>query len=448
MILSNITKSILINQNIPFEVVSANDAENLSQIHGSISLLKDSSGVVIAIYNNEHQFELLTLKALIERPKLRFMSTTELDELLNVIELAEFKKTSGSAKNTPQVQLIIDDAMSVQSTILLVTDDPTERIALDVWDIQLMIENILIGGVYSHSDKLKTQLSNGMDKPLLARLENITQLPSMPSLAMDLLALELQPEAPVNELVAIISQDPALTIQILRYANSALFGFSGQIKNLHDAIFRVLGYETVLYMSIGAALGRGLPLPKQGRLSMKNFWQEATFRAALCQQLALQIPIKKRPDLSTTYITGLLHNIGLLFIANVFNTEFNWLNKMLSSRPEQSIIETEEKLLNCNHHQVSEYLLRHWNMHEEIISVATEYCRPNYQAEHKSYVWLSQLAGQLLAEKGLSDSEHNEQAIIILYENLELSEEQVHEALNTILKEQNVLYSMAETLCA
>jgi len=204
-------------------------------------------------------------------------------------------------------------------------------------------------------------------------------------------------------MVRIISHDPALTVQILRYANSALFGFSGQINNLQDAIFRVLGYETVLYMSFGAALGRSFKLPQDGRLGMNSFWKEATYRAALCQQLALRMPLKSRPPTAVVYITGLLHNIGLILMGNLFQTEFDWLNKMLTSRPQQSLITTEQNLFDCTHTTIGEYLMRHWNMPEEITVVVGQHHNVNYSGNQEIYVWLTQLAGQALSAYHLSD---------------------------------------------
>jgi hypothetical protein len=261
------------------------------------------------------------------------MSIEELEETLlslKKIKSKPFDKTSANKHKESNIQLIIDEPMSSQSIVLLVTDDPARRIQVDIWDMQIMVENALIGGIFSHENNDRNSLAGNMNSNLLEQLKNIDHLPVMPTIAAKLLELQANPDGTVDDMVRIISHDPALTAQILRYANSALFGFSGQISNLQDAIFRVLGYETVLYMSFGAALGRAFKLPQTGRLSMNTFWKEATYTAALCQQLTLHMPIQSRPSTSIAYITGLLHNIGIVIMGNLFQTEFNWLNKMLS----------------------------------------------------------------------------------------------------------------------
>ena len=450
MLLSSIIQSLLTNKDVPYRLVNSSSLENLTQPHGSISLLKDTSGIVMAIYSNGHQFDLSTLKTVIERPELRFMSIEDLTETLAALKATKKKsliKTAYNLHDYNEIQLIIDEPMSTQETVFLVTDNPAERIRVDIWDMQLMIENALIGGIFSREKNSKQNPPENIKTNLFEQLKNTQQLPLMPSLAANLLALQATADSTVDDMVEIISHDPALTAQILRYANSALFGFSGQINNLDDAIFRVLGYETVLYMSLGAALGRAFKLPKSGRLSMSTFWKEATYRAALCQQLALRMPEHSRPLKSITYITGLLHNIGILIMGNMFQTEFNWLNKMLTNRPQQSLIETEKHLFGCTHSTIGHHLMKYWNMPEEINVVIKEHHTAKYNGNQEIYVWLTQLAGQALSAHDLSDSDEREVSQD-LCNQLGLTKKEVNEALHAVMDDNNALDAMADTLCA
>ena len=450
MLLSSIVTALLTNQDVPYHLVDSAEPENLTQTHASISFLKDPEGIVMAVYNNEHQLDLQTLKILIERPELRFISIKDLELVLISLKQAKsafFNNSLTDNRGKNEIQLIIDEPMSTQSTVLLVTDNPEKRIQVDIWDMQVMIENALIGGIFSHDENRQKNVTKSLNSNLLEQLKNIDHLPMMPTIAADLLELQSNPDSTVEDMLRIISRDPVLTAQILRYANSALFGFNGQISNLHDAIFRVLGYETVLYMSFGAALGRAFKLPQTGRLSMNSFWKEATYRAALCQQLASRMPSHFRPPSSVCYITGLLHNIGLVLMGNLFQTEYAWLNKMLSSRPEQSLVETELNLFGCTHSTIGYHLMQHWNMPEEIIAVVGEHHTANYSGKQAIYVWLNQLAGQALAAHHLSDSDETEVSAE-LCQQLELSKEDVEEALAVVMNENTALDAMADTLCA
>jgi hypothetical protein len=166
MLLAPIIQALLTNQNVPYHLVNSATPENLTQAHASISLLKDASGTVIAIYNNDHQFDLFTLKALLNRPKLRFMSIDELGDILTSLKNSNtkpFNETSLDANSRNDLQLIIDEPMSIKSIVLLVTDNPDERIQVDIWDMQVMVENALIGGIFSRENKPDFSLSQGMN---------------------------------------------------------------------------------------------------------------------------------------------------------------------------------------------------------------------------------------------------------------------------------------------
>ena len=65
MVLSSIIQALLTNQDVPYRLVDSSNLENETKTHASISFLKDPLGIVMAIYNNGHQFDLPYLKALI-----------------------------------------------------------------------------------------------------------------------------------------------------------------------------------------------------------------------------------------------------------------------------------------------------------------------------------------------------------------------------------------------
>ncbi len=449
MLLDAIIQALLRQQEIPFRRIPATEA-TANRIYASVSLLKDTRGIVMAMYHHGHQFDLPLLKSLLERSELRFMSLNELQQVLGKLEKTPHKQSVTNFDNIFQenkIQLIIDEPLSTRSEVLLITDNPIQRIQVDIWDMQIMVENALIGGIFSHTNNDDKDAAGRMNTNLLEQLEQIDHLPVMPTIATDLLALQANPDGSVEDMVRIIAHDPALSTLVLRYANSALFGFSGQISNLQDAIFRVLGYETVLYMSLGAALGRAFKLPPGGRLNMKNFWTEATFRATLNQQLAQRMPKAQQPNIALAYLTGLLHNIGIVIMGNLFSTEFNWLNKMLTSRPQQSLVETEQNLFGCTHATVGAHLMKYWNMPTAITTVVGEHHNPDYTGEAEDYVALTRLAGQALATQGLSDSDEK-QVDEALCQQLGLAVTDVEEALLDVLQEDAALEAMANSLCA
>ena len=64
-------------------------------------------------------------------------------------------------------------------------------------------------------------------------------VPVLPQVAIRLSELMRKGDAPVSEYVALLNQDPALSAEVLRAANSALYGASRTTSSLQEAIVRI-----------------------------------------------------------------------------------------------------------------------------------------------------------------------------------------------------------------
>ena len=86
---------------------------------------------------------------------------------------------------------------------------------------------------------------------------DLEHLPPLTPVATRLLAVTSDPDLAINELAAIIEQDPPLTARILGLANSAFFGQVNPIFKVEHAIIRVLGLNMVRSLALSIALTGG-----------------------------------------------------------------------------------------------------------------------------------------------------------------------------------------------
>jgi len=75
---------------------------------------------------------------------------------------------------------------------------------------------------------------------------------SFPALAMQIMKLVQEPELDMNELIRTISPDPAISLHVLRAANSALFSLGAEIQDLRRAVMQ-LGTREVGDIAAGVA---------------------------------------------------------------------------------------------------------------------------------------------------------------------------------------------------
>jgi HD-like signal output (HDOD) protein len=85
----------------------------------------------------------------------------------------------------------------------------------------------------------------------------LARIPAFPPIVLRLLDLLGRDNVEIHELVELISADPALSAQILRVANSPLYGFHSQISSLQSALV-LLGLRRVRALSTTVATANHL----------------------------------------------------------------------------------------------------------------------------------------------------------------------------------------------
>src|ERR1035437_7713142 len=75
-------------------------------------------------------------------------------------------------------------------------------------------------------------------------LQQLDSLPTLPIVALRLMALTGSTESRIQEVVALLSADQSLTSKLLSLANSAMIGMRSPIPSVQQAVV-MLGFETV-----------------------------------------------------------------------------------------------------------------------------------------------------------------------------------------------------------
>lgn len=264
-------------------------------------------------------------------------------------------------------------------------------------------------------------------KPLLdikLRISRLKRLPPMPEMARRIVQLNSQPNSSVKDLVSVVELDPSLTMQVMRYASSPFFGYRGKVDSVHTAISRVLGYNMVMNLALGVTAAKSFKIPKNVPLGLDAFWRHAVYSAALVQALSTALPADIRPPAGLAYLAGLLHNFGHLLLGHLFKQEFLLLNKFIAREPERSVVDIEKEVLGADHTRIGAWLMKAWNLPEEVIVATREHHNEYYQGPHAVYSQLVMLSDLLLKQYDISSEGPGEIPDSVM-QMLELGEYQV-----------------------
>lgn len=193
---------------------------------------------------------------------------------------------------------------------------------------------------------------------------SLEKLPTLPSIYSKLLDLTNNPDATVQMMSRIITEDQAIAAKVLRLANSAFYGFPQRIVSVQHAIV-ILGLNEIRNLILAISL---LNLFRQQK-SMKGLWEHSIGCAVAAKVLA-EAAYVKNPE--GVFAGGLLHDIGKLIHALYFPEEFADVIADIE-KTGSTMIHSEKKIFGFNHTQTGNLLATNWNLPREIISMISHH---------------------------------------------------------------------------
>jgi len=277
---------------------------------------------------------------------------------------------------------------------------------------------------------------------ILQRLEDTLELPPLPETTQRIMRLRSDPKAVMGDLVDIVESDPGLAAQVVSWASSSFYASAGQVRSVHDAISRVLGFDTVMNLAMGLALGRTLKAPLDQPEGYRDYWQQATWQAQSAGILAGMMPRTKRPLFGLAYLAGLLHNFGDLVLVQVFPPYHEQLMRWQGDNPAGDRAAQEQKLMGFSREQIAARLLENWGMPDEVTLAVRHQADADYSGPHHYLARIVWLGRQLLTARGVMPG-RAEPVPQSVFEELGLSRQRVEQQFDALVHNRDGIMAMA-----
>jgi len=179
------------------------------------------------------------------------------------------------------------------------------------------------------------------------------------------IALEIEDAAQdalgsILKIEELIRSDVALSVMILKMANSAYYGNPKRISSIEDAV-TALGLEevTLLALGVGAFDATEVHPPDQG-FDLVEFWIHCFSVSWLAEKLSLATGKGNPGEVATA---ALLHDLGKLVITTHLQPEGGSLKQLL--RQGREFYEAEA-LMELDHSRIGFWLARKWGLPESV----------------------------------------------------------------------------------
>ncbi len=199
-------------------------------------------------------------------------------------------------------------------------------------------------------------------------------VPPFPSVATRILHLVNREDVSTQEIGALIKLDPSFTAEVLRLANSALFGVSRQVSNLSHAVV-LMGLDRVKALATFVALNKMVRSAVKVE-ALRKCWKHSLVTAMLSDGAAMSLGFAQ----DSAYTAGLLHNLGTLGMMSAYPDEYARMLEV-SNDFGFDLLKTERDLFEIDHCAAGAYLAQDWDFPDEIAAVLATHHDPPVPGE-------------------------------------------------------------------
>ncbi|MEJ2363460.1 MAG: HDOD domain-containing protein [Deltaproteobacteria bacterium] len=212
----------------------------------------------------------------------------------------------------------------------------------------------------------------------MSRLDEILLLvkavPSFPKVAHRVLSMLDDPSVKAAQLAEVIKYDPAITANILKICNAAIFGLPRKVSSLEEALV-LIGTNELKDIVITSSTAKFF----KGRVGMGyeleqgDLWRHSVAAAIVAKYLS---PFVKGTNVNVAFTTALLHDIGKRFLSSFVADDFARIIQKVDAQ-HLSFVEAEKEVMGTNHAELGGMVLENWEFDKEMVAAVREHHEPD-----------------------------------------------------------------------
>jgi len=154
----------------------------------------------------------------------------------------------------------------------------------------------------------------------MRKLLLVEDFPTLPEVMNQILSTVESEDSSAEELTAVIEQDHAISVRVLRMANSAFYGLRNPVATLRLAVV-VLGFNQVRLLALATTVFDMMAKRHQFAMDPTDFWMHSLGTAKAAQILARNR--SATDSVATCFTAGLIHDVGKYMLALALTDEYH-----------------------------------------------------------------------------------------------------------------------------
>ena len=203
-----------------------------------------------------------------------------------------------------------------------------------------------------------------MDPKIVDAIKKSAAVPSMPQVVTRFLEVIQDPNFDYESVVKVLSVDAGTVSEILRLANSALFGVARKVTSLKQAL-TLLGPRRTRSMVLGRFLAESMSTTAGGSIDTTYFWRRSLGTAVIGARLADAVNPKLRDEV---FVCALLADIGIPILSQAMPDQYAAIAARYSPHGEPFTADDERAAVGCSHPEVAAMVLAEWALPDTMCS--------------------------------------------------------------------------------
>jgi len=233
--------------------------------------------------------------------------------------------------------------------------------------------------------------ATSLENRLRQVISNIRDLPTPPIVFEQIQKAINSSDTSIANISTILSEDPAMSIKVLKLTNSAFYGLSREIDSVKQATM-IIGLEAVKNLVLSASILSMFKAKPVNREYHEEFWRHSLATAVASRILAGKYKDGSIFNPDPAFSTGLIHDLGKMVICCFMPDEFEQIREYLVEHPETTAMEAEITVMGFHHGQLGSQLAATWKLPERMADSIGYHHTPAIQNKSADYAYLLNLS--------------------------------------------------------
>ncbi len=213
-------------------------------------------------------------------------------------------------------------------------------------------------------------------------LAKVKALPPLDNTIVQIQKVCLDKDSSLADLSKIIEHDPMLTANILKAANSPLYGFSREVKNINHAV-SLFGMATIRGFALSSAIKQNIKIDfSPYNMDNNEFLNISVLQSALMLNWYSKV---NRAMLDILIPASFLMEVGKIIFAHELienSTDEKFASKIKETTSLQELSQIEQEYLECTNEQIAAKIFEQWNLELELVEAIRHSNNPSLAPEH------------------------------------------------------------------